>query len=202
MHDDTLQLILEVLVCDCAIQQDSLIRVQVFHRQVLVVHLLEQVLPRDVLLTVRLHVQVRREAAIVIHLVLLHRVKIELEALQLQEEHVRQALDRAPLQRVALHLALLTEVGIISLEHLALDERLEALQDRLLVLDLQWDGHERFFALAIVRAALADEFVGEDAVEEVLHDFLLLGALDQVFDPIDQHVKELVDISLNHWIYR
>ena len=56
MHDDTFQLILKVSVGDSTVKQDSLIIVQVFHSQILIIHLLDKVLPRYILLTVWLHV--------------------------------------------------------------------------------------------------------------------------------------------------
>ena len=47
---DALQRVFEILICHCAIKQDSLVRVEIFHGEVLVVHLLDEVLARDVFL--------------------------------------------------------------------------------------------------------------------------------------------------------
>ena len=38
VNDDTLQLVMEVLIGDCSVQQDSLILIEVLHRQILLTH--------------------------------------------------------------------------------------------------------------------------------------------------------------------
>lgn len=202
VDDYSLERVLEVIIGHSPSKQDSLVRVQVLHGQVLVVHFLDQVLARDVLLAVRLHVKLHGEAAVVVDFVLLEGVKVEFEALQLKEEYVGQALDRAALQSVSLRFALLAVVGVVSLKHFTFDESLEPLENGLFVLHLERDRHELLLSFAVVRTPLADEFVGEDAKEEVLHDFFLLCPFDQVLDAVDQHVKELVDVTLDHRVDR
>ena len=38
VDDDTLELVLEVLIGDCSVQQDSLILIKVLHRKILLTH--------------------------------------------------------------------------------------------------------------------------------------------------------------------
>ena len=45
------------------------------------------------LLAVGFHIELHWEATVVINLVFLHRVKVELKALKLQEKDIRQSLD-------------------------------------------------------------------------------------------------------------
>ncbi len=51
-----------------------------------------------------------------------------------------------------------------------------------------------------MRAAFADELVGEDALEQILDHLVLFLALDQVFHSVHRHVKELVHVFLDHRI--
>ena len=53
-----------------------------------------------------------------------------------------------------------------------------------------------------MRTSFADELICEDSIEQVLHYFLFFGAFDKVFNPVDEHIEELIDISLNHRVYR
>ena len=202
VDNHSLQLVLEVCVCDGSLHPESLVEAEIFGRHILLLHLIDKVLPADSLLAVRLHVKVSREGAVVVHFVLLHGIEVELKAFQLEEEYIGKVLDRASLQSISLNLAFLAEVCVISFEPFALDKRLEPLKDRLLVLDLQRYGHELLLTLTVVRASPADELIREVAIEQVLHDFLLLCALDQVLDSVDQHVEELVDVSLHHRVDR
>jgi len=57
-------------------------------------------------------------------------------------------------------------------------------------------------SLTVMGAPFADELICEDTIEQVLHYFLFFGAFDQVLDPVDEHIEELVDISLNHRVNR
>lgn len=50
MHDDSFKLVLEVLVGHNTVHQNYLVGVEIIHGQVFIVHLLDQVLPRDILL--------------------------------------------------------------------------------------------------------------------------------------------------------
>ena len=115
MYNDALKLVLEVLVGHDTVHQQDLVRVEIIHGQVLIVHLFDQVLPRDVLLRVRLHVEFHREAAIVVYLVLLHRIEVEFESLQLQEQDVGQTLNGASLESVSLGLTPLAVVSVVTL---------------------------------------------------------------------------------------
>ena len=197
---NALQRVFEVLICHCAVKQDSLVRVEILHGEVFVVHLFNEVLARDVLLRVGFHIKLSWEGTVVIHLVFLHCIKVEFKALQLEKQHIGQPLDRASFQCVALQLALLTVKCVVALEHLTFHKAFQAFKNGLFVLYLDRDSHEGLFALCVMWAALADELISEAAIEEVLHDLLLLGTLNQVLNPVDQHVEELVNVSLHHWI--
>ena len=72
MDDNAHEFIVEILVSDYFVKNDLLILIEVFLSPVLLLHLFNQVLSCHVLLTVRSHVQVHWEGAVVIKLDLLH----------------------------------------------------------------------------------------------------------------------------------
>jgi hypothetical protein len=146
------------------------------------------------------HVDLHGKLAVVVDLELGHGVKVEFEAFEYEEHDVGHALDAAPLQRVDFLLALLTVIGVVTLQHLSLHERLETLLDRVLVLYLQTYRHERLFSLRIMRAALANEFISQHSLEKILDDFLFFFAFDKILDSIHGHIEEFIDIFLDHGI--
>jgi hypothetical protein len=79
------------------------------------------------LLTVLLQIKLHRELAVVIDFKFSHRVKIEFKSLQFQEQDVWEAFNRCSLKRVAFYLALFTEVGVVSLQHLSFHKGVQAL---------------------------------------------------------------------------
>jgi hypothetical protein len=198
VDDYTPETVLVVLGGEFSLEDGSLVLTQVIHRHVLVLHHLHKVFLREALLAVLLHVDLHGELAVVVDLELRHGIEIELETLKDHKERIWHAFDAAPLQGIDLLLTLFTEVGIVTLKHLPLDKGLETLLDGVLVLNLEIDSHKGLLALRVVRATLADELVSKDALVEVLDDLLLLLPSDKVLHTVDGHVKELVNVLLDH----
>mmetsp|Transcript_7892 Transcript_7892/g.24360 ORF Transcript_7892/g.24360 Transcript_7892/m.24360 type:complete len:407 (+) Transcript_7892:1440-2660(+) len=146
---------------------------------------------------VRLHADGGRELAVGVELLVAHRVKVEVEALQMKEERGRQLGQAGALERVAFLVALLAVVGVVALQPVALHVRLERLLQRVLALHLDGDGVERFHALAAVRATLADQLTDQLALPDVLHQVLLRGALERALHLVAQVVEELVHVHLH-----
>ena len=127
MDDNAHEFVVEILVSNYFVKNDLLILIEVFLGPILLLHLFNQVLSCHVLLTVWSHVQVHWEGAVVIKLDLLHRVKIKLESLKLQDEDIRKSFDRASLQRISLHITLFTVICVISFKPLSLNKCLKGL---------------------------------------------------------------------------
>jgi hypothetical protein len=88
MNYHTLQGILKVVSRSCLIMNDELIFCQVFDRKTFFFHLVEKILPLDILGGILLHVQLHRELTVVIYLELRHGVKIELKSFKFQEKDI------------------------------------------------------------------------------------------------------------------
>ncbi len=129
VNDCTAQIEVVIFGGNLLFKNRSLLLRQVFHGQVLILHLLEQILLSEGLLTVLSHVDLHGELAIVVDFELGHGVEVEFESFEDKEKDVGHALDAAPLESIDLLLALLTVIGVVALEHLSLDEGLEALLD-------------------------------------------------------------------------
>lgn len=93
----------------------------------------------EVLGGVLLHVEVEGEGAVVVDFVLAHCVVVELEAFEDYDEDVRQGFETDSFDGFNLLFATLAVVGVVALEHLALDVALKGLLEGCFVLDVEPD---------------------------------------------------------------
>jgi len=202
VHHNSLEFEVVIRLCNLAVQNDLLLFCKILQSQALLLHLLKQFIARYHFLTVRAHIKLHREAAVIIDFEFRHRVIVEFEAAKHEEEHVRESFDRVALQCVPLAFTAVTEVSVVALEHVAADVGLKRLLYRLLVLDHKLDVLEWFFALALVWTVFADDFVDECSVEQIFHDLFLLRVLGERLDFVNERVEEFVGVFLDCWVNR
>ena len=97
-------------------------------------------LPRQSFLGVRKHVQFEWELAVVVDFDSHHPIEVELESLQSHEHVPRQLLHAGSFQRVHFLVALRAVVGVVSFEHVALNESLQPLLNAPFVFNGYADG--------------------------------------------------------------
>jgi hypothetical protein len=100
----------------------------------LVFDLLDSLTLRETLLGVGLEVEIHWELAVVIDLHSDHAIVVKLEASESNDQEARHPLDAGALQSVNLFVALLAVVGVVAFQHLTLNEGVQTLLDRFLVL--------------------------------------------------------------------
>mmetsp|Transcript_36164 Transcript_36164/g.84972 ORF Transcript_36164/g.84972 Transcript_36164/m.84972 type:complete len:300 (-) Transcript_36164:911-1810(-) len=159
-----------------------------------------------------LHVQLLGEGDAVGDFDAAHGGVVEVEALQLQRQHVRKVRDLEPLFRVHHHLLWppflwlrVQLVLVVAFERLRLDESFEALfhrgdRDRITeLLDRKRHVHE---LLALLRLKLnrtpweVADVAFEVALEEVLDQRLLRRAFHPLLQLVEQHPTELLHVVL------
>ena len=114
---------------------------------------------------VRPHVDCERELEVVVQLHLAHRLEVEFESLEVDEEHGRQLAHACALHRLDV-LAALALVLVVAVEHLALDIRGEAVQDRLLALDVDRERVKDLVSVGKHAPVLTHDLVDERAAEK------------------------------------
>mmetsp|Transcript_12009 Transcript_12009/g.48366 ORF Transcript_12009/g.48366 Transcript_12009/m.48366 type:complete len:323 (-) Transcript_12009:4031-4999(-) len=157
---------------------------------------------RESLLRVGLHLKVHGKLEIVVELQLAHGVKVKLEALEVHNQRAWQRLYAAPHQRRDLAVALLAEVRVVALQHLALDVLLQRLLDVGPVLDVEADGVVGLVTLRDILALLADELRAHLAAPRALQQLLLRCALQVLLHFVAEHVEELVGVHLHEDVRR
>jgi hypothetical protein len=70
------------------------------------------------------------------------------------------------------------------------------------IFHLELNRHKHLFTLRGVRATVTNQLICKYAVEQIFHHRLLFGAFGQIFNPVNQHVKEFIDILLDSWVNR
>ncbi len=161
--------------------------------------------PIDALIHIGRHVQLARKLKVVVELERAVRLPVVVEALQLNAQVLGQLLDARALYSRPLLIALLTVVRVLPVQQLVLHELEHALL-QVARLDWQIQAQELLLALVAVRAVLADELVGEGALEEALEDGLLVDLLQVLVDLVRHGNEEvegvllLADVDLSHII--
>ena len=119
-------------------------------------------------LGVRLEVEAGGEGDGRVELDVVHRLEVELEALELDDQRARQLAQALAHLRVDLAAAL-DLVRVVALEHLAEDHRVERALDRRVPLHLQLDLHKVLLALRhLARAALVPDHLVHHLAAEAL----------------------------------
>ena len=152
--------------------------------------------PAEPLLSEVLHVQVERELAVVVHFDPDHAVVVELEPPQSYHQVLRQLLNARPFQRIHLLVALLAVVRVVALQHLALDQRIQPLLYRLLVLHRHTQRQIRLLSFKEVGTTLAYHLRCKFTPKVLLYSMLLRGTFDCGFDSVHEHVEELFTVHL------
>lgn len=53
-----------------------------------------------------------------------------------------------------------------------------------------------------MRTVYTEQLISKHTLEKIVHDLLLFGSLNKSLNPIHEHLKELINIFLDHWIDR
>lgn len=148
-------------------------------------------------LRVRLEVETRGELAARVDLDVLHRLVVELKALELDDERRRQLAEADALLRVDL-LARVELVLVLALELLAVDELLEAIGDGRVPLDLELDRQELLIALGHLAYArrLVDDLLRQLAAKLPADEVGVPRALERVLEVRDEQHEELGGVVL------
>jgi len=116
-------------------------------------------------------------------------------------------------------LALRTEILVVTVEHLALDIRLQALEDAFLILDITLQGRKGLLAAGHVGTLERLDLLNELAAKSILENCFLfeegvriqggeglpssldgyhsICALEQVLEPIKEHVEKFIHVHLH-----
>lgn len=145
-----------------------------------------------------LHVDAERELEVVVELDLAVVDVVVVEALQVEDERVAELFDAAALVRIHLAAVLIAVVGVVALQLVALHPRIECLFERGLVLNVERNGKEFFFALGIIGPVLVGglDLVGEGATELVIEQLAVCGVFELRFESLTEQIEELVHVVL------
>ena len=130
-----------------------------------------------------------------------------------------QKTNLKPFERVDMLLALRTEILVVTVEHLALDIRLQALEDAFLILDITLQGRKGLLAAGHVGTLERLDLLNELAAKSILENCFLfeegvriqggeglpssldgyhsICALEQVLEPIKEHVEKFIHVHLH-----
>jgi len=123
-----------------------------------------------------------------VDLFVLHDVEVENDALEVQDQEVGRGGHGDRLLDVLL---LVADVAEEVLHLLLLDELAEALEEVVLVLDLQRKVVEVFEALGLLAALRAGDGGAGLAAEDVVQQLAVGRLLDLVLELVEEHVQEL-----------
>ena len=148
---------------------------------------------------VRPHVDGERELEVVVQLHLAHRLEVEFESLEVDEEHGRQLAHACALQGLNVLAALALEL-VVAVEHLALDIRGEPVQDRLLALDVDRERVKDLVFVGKHAPVLTHNLVDERAAEEGGQQLGGGRVFQSALELLDELVVELVHVHLDRGV--
>jgi hypothetical protein len=148
------------------------------------------------LLSVVAHVEVLWELAVVVDLRTLHRVKVKLKALERSYQVAGQSLDALALESINFLVALLAEVLVVFVEHIALNKGVETLFDRLFVFDGNADCEKVLSPVVLVWASLADDLVGHPAAKVMVDRICLRSLFYSVLQTVQETAQILIYVHL------
>jgi len=141
------------------------------------------------------------ELVVIVELHALHPIVVVFEPLQSHYHVPWESLEASSLQSIDLLVALLTEILVSFLQHITLDERIQAFLEVFLVHDRDANVEEVFCSQVAVGARLADNLAGE-STSEVMMDRLLLGCpFDGIFKLVHEHIEVLLYVHLLEGVY-
>ena len=142
----------------------------------------------EALLSIWIHVELDGELAIVVDFDSDHAIEVELKPLERHYHEARKLLHASSLEGIDLLVAGSAVVGVVTLEHIALDECLKTLLERLLVFDCHANREERLRSIEPVGASFGDHFTGEGSSEVGLNGFFLGSSFDGRLQSVEEHL--------------
>lgn len=108
-----------------------------------------------------------------------------------------KTLNGHPFHGVDLLTTLITEVGILTLQHISLYYRLQTLHDSFFVLDGQRDHKEGFLTFRFMLAFIFPyDFIHHETSKVILHERLRSTILEVLLQSIHEEVEEFIHIHL------